>query len=183
MPDTPPGFPIVTPRKTATLAEARTPTMDILIADIPEEGLHLEGEFPASIFALDPEDSIRPCGPVRYAIDVHAFDDVLSLEGTLRGPFQLQCNTCLEYFDFDADFTDWGTDLELEDGQRSFNLRELVREEFLFELPSHPRCDEFGSRACCPKAEYLTEDPGTEDSDPEGEPPSDTAWDALDQIE
>lgn len=153
--------------------------MEIFISDIPMEGLHRSGEFPPSIFELAPNDSIRPVGKISYDITMYAFDDLVAFSGKLQGGFQLQCNTCLEYVDFLADFPEWSSDLDLEEGQRSFDLQEVIREEFLLNLPSHPRCDELIEDRSCPKAGDIAAI--EEASDP---PASDRpdVWGALDDL-
>lgn len=154
--------------------------MQIFFADIPAEGLHLEGEFPASIFDLPVGDPIRPSGPVRYEIDAYAFEEVVAFSGRLRGPFQLQCGACLEYFDYEADFPHWSAELDREAGDESFDLETLVREEFLLLLPAHPRCDDYVEGRVCPKADLVEElaEPGTAASGEDGRP---DVWGALDQ--
>lgn len=165
--------------------------MEILISEIPEDGLHIEGDFPDSIFDLDPDDSIQPAGRVRYRTEIYHHDGVVMFSGLLAGPFRLQCGTCLEFFDYEAEFEDWTSELDLEPGQRSFDFREVVREDFLLALPSHPRCDEFAEDRVCPRADYLTDDPGVDgedfaspeadEEDGENEGGSDV-WNALDQL-
>lgn len=150
--------------------------MEIDIAEIPEEGLHKEGEFPASIFDLDPNDSIRPTSPVRYVADIYSFEDGVAFAGSLHGHFQLQCNTCLEYFDYEADYPNWASDLDLEEDQTSFDLKDIVREDFLLELPSHPRCDELVEGRECPKAVFLADEEDSEPPEEEGR----NEWGALD---
>ena len=154
--------------------------MEIFINDIPEEGLHESGRFPVSIFGLAPEDSIRPGGPVEFDIHIHAFDEVIAFYGSLKGTFQLRCGTCLEYNDYEADFQDWNSDLELEEGQRSFLLEEVVREEFILNLPEHLRCDELLENHVCPKAEIV--DRAVDSDPPEEEGRSRDAWSALDEL-
>lgn len=151
---------------------------EISISDIPAEGLHLQGRLPSSIFDLSPEDSIQPKGDVVYDLMAYRFDDDIVFEGHLSGPFQLQCNTCMEYFDYPADFPEWQSDLELEKGQRTFDLEQLIREDFLLELPSHPHCDEDGDRDVCPKEHLLGA------GEEAGEKPSsgNTVWDTLDKL-
>ena len=160
-------------------ARSFAPTMDVFFSDIPAEGLHLEGEFPKSIFDLDPADPIRPTGPVRYEADVYAFDEVVAVAGRLQGPFQLQCGACLEYFDHEADFPAWSAELDREPGQQSFDLEPLIREEFLLLLPSHPRCDEMVPGRVCPKAELVEEH--LDDLADEAPQQGPGVWDALDQ--
>ena len=155
--------------------------MEIFIKDIPEEGLHESGQFPASIFDLSPEDSIRPMGAVFYDVHIHAFDGIISFYGTLKGPFQLKCGTCLEYNGYEADFPEWNSDLDLEEKQRSFLLEEVIREEFILNLPEHLRCDELIENHLCPKAELVDRVLGSAESDeePGGNP---DAWKALDDL-
>jgi len=129
--------------------------MEITISDIPEEGLHLNGILPVEIFQLDPRDSIRSGGPAEYQVDIYAFDEVIAFSGSLRGPFLLQCGLCLDYFEYDANFPSWTAELDLEIGQSGFELEQIIREDFLLNLPSHPRCDREGGRKNCSKAQFL----------------------------
>lgn len=153
--------------------------MEIFISDIPLEGLHESGELPASIFELPPDDSIRPMGKVTYDVTIYAFEDLIAFSGRLTGPFQLQCSTCLEFVDFLADFPDWSSDLDLEEGQRSFDLVEVIRDDFLLSLPSHARCDELVDGRECPKAGILWE--REESADPPA-PERPDVWGALDDL-
>jgi uncharacterized metal-binding protein YceD (DUF177 family) len=156
--------------------------MEIFLNEIPEEGLLRSGELPASIFDLSESDSIRPTGPVRYEVEMHRFDDVVTFHGRLIGDFQLQCATCLEFVDYHADFSEWNSDLDLEEGQQSFDLAQVIREDFLLDLPASPRCDEIIEGRVCPKAKTVEEAL----HDPDGEPPSSEgsadAWSALDDL-
>ena len=153
--------------------------MEILLSDILEDGLHIDGAFPKSIFDLNEDDSIRPQGDVFYDGDIYRFEDAVVFSGRLHGKFQLQCARCLEYFDYDADFN-WSSDLDLEKKQFSFDLREVVREDILLELPSSPMCDEMVEGKICEKAELIDRIVATE----EEEAPEDgrDVWGALDDF-
>ncbi len=153
--------------------------MEIFFSDIPDEGLHLEGELPGTIFDLAEDDPIRPAGPVRYRFDAYAFEEVVAFSGSLRGPFRLQCGTCLEYFDHEADFPAWSAEIDREPGMESFDLEALVREEFLLLLPSYPRCDDGDDGRACPKAELLEDFLEAGEEVPE-EPSRPDVWSALD---
>ncbi len=154
--------------------------MEILVSDIPEEGLHLEGSFPKKIFALDPKDSIRAVGDVSYEVDIFSLEEMLAFAGQLRGEFELQCGLCLEYFPYQANFSMWSSELDLEDGQRAFDLSEVVREDTLLLLPSHPRCDEFGATDCCPRAHLLIEGEQEPIEEVAEKEKADDTWSALD---
>lgn len=154
--------------------------MEILLSDIPEEGLHREGTFPASIFDLAEEDAIRPTGPIHYETMIYRFDEAIVFEGSLRAKFQLQCATCLEYVDYEAEFPHWTSDLDLEEGQRSFDLTQLIREDFLLLLPASPQCEELVPGRICPKAALLEEAELEREREETEEKESD-AWNALDE--
>ncbi|HQZ28540.1 MAG: hypothetical protein KA250_10595 [Verrucomicrobiales bacterium] len=155
--------------------------MEIFISDIPEEGLHLEGELPDSIFDLPPEDTITPMGPISYSADIYAFDEVIIINGSLRAPFRLQCGICLEDFDYDADFPQWSSELDLEPGQRSFELEEIIREDFLLGLPSNPRCDDGTEDRVCSKSYLLSDNEVVEDEEM-SEPDGPNVWGPLDGL-
>lgn len=157
--------------------------MEILLNEIPEEGLSRAGELPAELFQLSEDDPIRPAGPVRYEARVYRFDDLIVLEGSLSGPFQLQCGICLDYRDYPASFPEWRSDLDLEPGQTSFDLAAVIREDFLLGLPSSPRCEDFGVELPCPRAELLRQVQNAvaeEPPDAEGLRPD--VWKALDEL-
>ncbi|MCB1202629.1 MAG: hypothetical protein KDN18_00100 [Verrucomicrobiae bacterium] len=154
--------------------------MDVFLSEIPEEGLHLEGEFPPAIFELATEDPIRPAGPVHYEATIFAFEEVITVHGRLSGPFELQCGACLEYFPYEADFPHWSSELDREPDQESFDLETLVREDFLLNLPSHPRCDEYVEGRVCPKAD-LVEEFSDEADAPDPDSPRPNVWGALDE--
>lgn len=128
--------------------------MEILLTDIPEDGLQLDGSFPSSIFELNEDDSIRPQGDVIYDTTIYRFEEVIVFSGRLRSKFQLQCARCLDYFDYDADFK-WSSELDIEKRQFSFDLKEIVREDFLLELPSSPKCNEVLEGRTCEKAGFI----------------------------
>ncbi len=156
--------------------------MELFISDIPEEGLHRSGVLPRSIFELSADDSIQPKSDITYDANIHAFDDLLTFHGSLKGDFKLQCSTCLEFFDYKADFQNWSSDIELEEKQKSFDLAEIIREDFLLQLPSHPHCDEMVEGRSCPKSHFLVEEqiPLEEEAKPEG---GDDLWGALDSLD
>lgn len=154
--------------------------MEIFINDIPEEGLHETGQFAATVFDLDPNDSIRVMGPVTYDAHIHVFDEIIAFYGQLKGSFQLQCGTCLEYVDYEADFSDWNSDLDIEEKQRSFILEEVLREDFILNLPEHLRCDEIHEDRICPKAALVEKVTESQDEEEPGGNPD--AWKALDDL-
>jgi uncharacterized metal-binding protein YceD (DUF177 family) len=82
--------------------------------------------------------------------------------------------------DYDADFPHWSSEVDLEPGQRSFDLQDVIREDFLLELPANPRCDEGTEDRICPKAHLISDTEPEEEEMPEPEGPN--VWGALDGL-
>ena len=57
--------------------------MKLIIADIPEEGLHLKGQFESDIFELSEEDEFTPVHPVKYDLKVRNLESLIFFEGSL----------------------------------------------------------------------------------------------------
>ncbi len=155
--------------------------MHIFFSEIPDEGLYREGEFPPSIFDLAPDDPIRATERVHYKATIYLTEEAILLHGQLHGRFQLQCGTCLEYFDYEADFPDWSTDLDRLPEEDSFDLRELIREEFLLLLPAHVYCEDFLPDRICPGA-ALMEQLADESDLPEPPQENGGTWGALENL-
>ena len=156
--------------------------MEIFLNEIPEEGLLRAGTFPVSLFDLEKNDPIRPTGPVEYDIRIDRFDELLVFSGALKAPFQLQCSNCLEYVEYLADYPNWSSDLDVEEKQRSFDLAQLIREDFLLELPASPFCEDLVEGRTCPKADLVDEVNEEEAAQPEEEPDRTDVWNALDEL-
>jgi len=158
--------------------------MEIPLHEIPADGLSREGELPATLFDLPADDPIRPSGPVRFSATIRRFGDLLVFHGSLASRFQLQCVRCLEYFDYEAEFPDWESDLELEDGQAAFDLGTVIREDFLLNLPSSPRCEDYGAGEPCPRAGQLDamQRAAAEAAETEDASPRPDVWKALDEL-
>ncbi|MEM7698073.1 MAG: hypothetical protein AAF236_06685 [Verrucomicrobiota bacterium] len=155
--------------------------MNISIDEITETGLHCKGEFPASIFALDPNDSIRALSPARYDLMIYLFEDVVAFSGTLDATFELQCGTCLEFVEFEANFRDWSSELDRDPNMRDFDLSEIIREDFLLALPEPIRCHELIPGRECPHVRFIAEKP-SDILERAEESRTDDTWAALDQL-
>jgi uncharacterized protein len=148
--------------------------MKVHIRQIPPEGLHLEGEDPASILELDQPD-IVPVTPVQYALDLGLTSDGLFATGTLAVDCECTCVSCLEKFLLPVRVEDFACQVELT-GAEEIDLTPLVREDIILTLPPHPRCDWSGERQC-PGIERPPSAPPSEASEA-----SPDAWGALDQL-
>lgn len=158
--------------------------MEIYFSEIPSEGLAISGKLSRSFFGLREDDSIRVAGDIHYDLTLYAFRDAVVMEGSVSGPFELQCGTCLEFFRYDLDIPDWESEMEIEEGQSSFDPRESLRDEILLALPAAPHCADWTGKEC-PRAELLAR--FEHDGIPLEDNPADARagndpWSALDQL-
>jgi uncharacterized metal-binding protein YceD (DUF177 family) len=144
--------------------------MRVHVLQIPVEGLHIEGEDPAKI--LDMEDELaRPCGPVRYGLDVGLSKGGLFATGWLEVEFDMECVNCLARFKRLVRIENFACQIELT-GREMVDLTPYAREDILLALPPHPHCDWNGVTRCA----GVKQDPWKGASEPSH------AWDALDQL-
>jgi uncharacterized protein len=137
---------------------------------IPHEGLHLEGEDPASILDLH-DPAVRPLGPVRWALDIGLSDGGLFATGRLAVDLEMECVSCLRKFTYLLRVEDFATQIELS-GPEMVDLTDQMREDILLALPPYPHCDWNGRNVCKGAAREPTETPGE---------PRHT-WDELDKL-
>ena len=147
--------------------------MKVHVLQIPEEGLHLEGEEPSEILELDSARA-RATGPIEYSLDVGLSDGGLFAAGTLSVGIECECVRCLEKFARSLNVDDFACQVELE-GREMVDLTEHVREDILLTLPAHPHCDWDGEKVC--KAQFR-------DAPSEAEPLDDhrDVWKGLDKL-
>ena len=134
--------------------------MKIHLLQIPDEGKHVEGEDPSSVFGLD-EPNVEAIAPLSYALDVGLSEGGLFATGTLRSAFRMQCVNCLEDFDLPIEVNDFACQVELT-GSEEVDLTEELREDILIALPPHPHCDGTGLRVCPGPPQCAPNQPPTE---------------------
>jgi uncharacterized metal-binding protein YceD (DUF177 family) len=147
--------------------------MKVHVLQIPEEGLHIEGEESSDILELE-KARAHATGPITYSLEVGLGDGGLFATGTLAVPIECECVRCLEKFARSLEVNDFACQVELE-GREMVDLTEHVREDILLALPAHPHCDWDGEKVC--KAQFR-------DAPSEAEPlddPRDT-WKGLDKL-
>jgi DUF177 domain-containing protein len=148
--------------------------MKVHLRQIPEEGLHLEGEEDCPIPELASEDVIC-AGPLRYSLDLGVSEGALWANGTLSQPVELTCVSCLERFVHTIEVPAFALHTEL-GGPETIDLTPFVREDILLNLPAYPRCDREGNRVC----------PGPNLERPRDEGEEETRkpdWSALDKLD
>lgn len=149
--------------------------MKVHLNQIPDEGLHIEGEEPSDILELENDALTRPAGPVRYELDVNTSGNSFFATGTLAIDLECECARCLERFGYPLRLDNYAMQEDL-DGRDTVNLTPSMREDILLALPSYPHCDWSGEKVC--KGPRLP--PAEPSATPDQETPS--AWDELDKL-
>jgi len=137
---------------------------------IPIEGLYLEGEEPSDILELT-DPSVKPRGPIRWALDIGMSDGGLFATGKLAIDLDLECVACLRNFTFPLRVDDFATQVELI-GRETVDLTDQMREDILLALPPYPHCDWNGQNVCKGALRESKENPGE----------SQHTWDELDKL-
>ena len=147
--------------------------MKVHVLQIPEDGLHIEGEAPNEVLDLN-SDRAKATSPIAYSLDVGLSGGGLFATGTLSVEVECQCVRCLEKFARSLNVDDFACQVEL-DGREMVDLTEHVREDILLALPAHPHCDWDGEKVC--KAQFR-------DAPSEAEPLDDPreVWKGLDKL-
>jgi uncharacterized metal-binding protein YceD (DUF177 family) len=147
--------------------------MKIHLQQIPQAGVHLEGQETADILDLN-DPAIRPLQNVTYSLFVQVEKSSILVTGQLSLELDLECVSCLRRFHYPLSVPDFIYETAVE-GRDSIDLTPVIREDILLVLPSHPRCDWDGHSEC----------PGLrieKGSSIESMPEAPNAWDALDDL-
>ncbi|MGZ5003502.1 MAG: YceD family protein [Chthoniobacterales bacterium] len=147
--------------------------MKIHLRQIPEEGLHLEGEEDCPIPELE-KDGVKCVGPLHYSLDLGISDGSLWANGRLSQPVEVSCVSCLERFVHVIEVPDFAVLTQLT-GPELVDLTPFLREDILLNLPSYPHCDRDGQRVC--KAPHMQVESAKID---EARKPD---WSALDKLD
>jgi uncharacterized protein len=151
--------------------------MKVHLRQIPDTGLHLEGEEDC-VFPELAKDEIFCAGPLRYSLDVGLSEGALWANGSLAQPVELACVSCLERFVHTIEVPDFALHMDL-GGPETVDLSPAIREDLLLNLPAYPHCDRDGGRVC-PRPH--AQPPRTE-ADEAVEKARKPDWSALDKLE
>lgn len=121
--------------------------MKIHLRQIPDDGLHFEGEEDCPLSELDEAEGVQCAGPLRYNVDVGISEGALWASGSLAQPVELRCVVCLENFPFEIAVPIFALHQELH-GPETIDLTPAMREDLLLNMPAHPHCDRDGNRVC-----------------------------------
>ena len=120
--------------------------MKVHLRQVPQDGLHLEGEEECPIPELE-KDGIKCAGPLHYSLDLGISDGSLWANGAISQPIELDCVSCLERFVHKVEVPNFAFVTELT-GPETIDLTPFVREDILLNLPAYPHCDRDGTRVC-----------------------------------
>jgi len=145
----------------------------IHLRQIPEEGLHLEGDEDCPIPELEKE-GIKCAGPLHYSLDMGISEGSLWANGRLSQGVEVTCVSCLERFVHTIEVPDFALLTELT-GPEMIDLTPFIREDILLNLPAYPHCDRQDGKVC--KAPEVKPEIAKED------PPRKPDWSALDKLD
>lgn len=122
--------------------------LKIMVARIPEEGSHLEGDEPGSILELDGDRFVKVAGDVQYALYVQHVSGELVASGTLSIDLELMCTRCAEFFSTTVVDSDFLRAYPASEDTDSVDITGDVREDLLLHVPVFPVCSE-GCKGLC----------------------------------
>ncbi len=155
--------------------------MKIHLRQIPDDGLHLEGEEDRDILELPADEGARAAGPVRYSLDLGLDANGLWATGELFVDLELRCVRCLESFRFPLHVPDVALQIERPPTE-TVDLTPSLREDILLALPAYPHCDWSGERVCPGRLEAQEEAAPLAESDGRSDSRPPSAWATLDQL-
>lgn len=143
--------------------------MKILVSEIPEEGLDLEGEEPIEHEGTTAPDEKASVSKTRLLLRVEKVDSEVLLKGTITARLKLACSRCLSSFVKDisvpvniayhlADELSGEDNHELHPDEMDtgfyrndeLDLQEISREQVLLNIPMKPLCGD-SCKGICPK--------------------------------
>lgn len=120
--------------------------MKVHLRQIPDEGLHLEGDEDCPIPEME-KDGVKCVGPLHYSLDLGVSDGSLWANGRITQPVEVSCVSCLERFTHIIEVPNFAIVTELT-GPETIDLTPFLREDILLNLPAYPHCDRDGTRVC-----------------------------------
>lgn len=148
---------------------------------MPPDGLHFEGNLPASFFDLGKDDNTKAVSPLDYNLDVLKDEDDIIVTGTIAATFDLECGRCAERFLLRLELPDYQQEIPIENEQL-IDLTIPLREDMLLALPTYPRCEmgNISPRKCPAEGKFDQIQEQSSDEVPEVEDKK--VWEALDQL-
>jgi len=151
--------------------------MKIMLARIPEEGSHYEGDEAGQILEGEKDLFSKVSGDVHYALYAQHISDELVVRGTLSVDLDLKCTRCSEIFSTTVTDSDFLRAYPASEDADSVDITEDMREDLLLYIPGFPVCSEECKGLCAQCGADLNK--GACDCDA-GELPN--PWTALDGL-
>lgn len=154
--------------------------LQIDLRSLPDEGIDLSGEAPASFFALEPTDIIQPVSPLQYSLHAERDEGELVISGILEAVFSLECGRCLERFEQRVKISNYESGITIEK-DTTIDLTDTLREDTLVALPNYPRCEDGNVRPRqCPAEGRFETELETAEEKPQGA--GQDVWEALNKL-
>ncbi len=142
------------------------------LAEIPLEGVELQGELDQAVFDLK-DGLARPLSALRYNLKATLADGCLVLQGRLEADFELTCARTTKPFPHKIQLDPYLESIEQENSE-FLDLTDQLREDILLALPAYPRAPGSDEDDNLPLVESPQETSGSESRRSE--------WDALDGL-
>ncbi len=176
--------------------------MKVCFNQIPQEGLHLQGERPLSEPLLCEADGVlRQTAPLRFQMNLGRDGSGIWITGRLEVEVEAECVRCLNPFALTLRVEDFAAQFEIRRLSSSahlsngdfVDLTEQWREDILLILPSYPKCDRDGGLTCAGLHMHIRAGERFLDQRPEHDQDSrrtgsslptspDTVWGVLDHL-
>ena len=121
----------------------------IEITRIPEAGLDLEGQEPATILELSAADEVRKMGPIGYRLNVQAVSGELIVRGSLEVSAEFVCSRCLRRFGRMIQEETFEAIVPYADRFSTVDLTPEIRDAMILAFPVYPVCSA-ECRGLCP---------------------------------
>ena len=161
--------------------------MQIVVADLPRDGIELSGEIEVALDIEDSPDGLSLAGPVRYDVAAARDGKLVRVDGHVATRVTALCSRCARAFEIEVDrpfkalYKGLGSDAErpsteLDENDLSLDYYEgdaidgdrLVAEQVLLAIPMKLLCDE-DCRGLCPSCGVNRNDTDCR-CEPQGDP-------------
>ncbi len=150
--------------------------MILLLNDIGEEGLDVEGALAPEVLESREQDPVRCVTPIHCQLHCQIVDETLLVDGCLSAGVALRCRRCDCLFEGAVENRAYHFDQELVPMPESVDLTEDIREAMILAFPSYPLCREGCKGLCAQCGTNLNETKCT------CQPPADGRWGALESL-
>ena len=151
--------------------------MEISLSQIPEEGLTLIGENPASILGLEDDRFIEANQSVTHDFFAQLLPNELVVRGRLEAKLQLACARCSEFFSTTVIDSSFLRAYDITAEVDRIELTDDIRDAILLRIPHFPLCSTACKGLCTQCGSNLNDGPC--DCSP---PREESRWDALDPL-